>query len=364
MGYGLCVLIGVVFGGALVWLICHIKSTRVIEDLRGRLAVSEEKNFRIPKLELALAKNRTELAGLTDQVAALKEDVLQKADKIAGLSLRLVEQTEAAKDKLTMLNDAQSRMCQALIALSETALNCDNDEFIQAMEANLGAFEESLMADISRWQGGARTTTREVCQIADSEQIAPTLPNQDRALEELISPDETADEPEPQPEHQPDIAPALQTELAAECDDSAPDVAVAADAADADDDIEEDDLITERIEADIALLAQRLDDEISIEIDGADNDDDSDAISPDADVPAESPLRFEIEEIPAPPAQSQDELALKDEDEDTNEKPLKKKLNTKSLPTQTRKRVPLMRNLYFPTQGITVRYNPVRGRIK
>jgi len=352
MGYGLCVLIGVVFGGALVWLICHIKSTRVIEDLRGRLAVSEEKNFRIPKLELTIAENKTEIAGLTDRVAALKEDVLQKADKIAGLSLRLVEQTEAAKDKLTMLNDAQSRMCQALIALSETALNCDNDEFIQAMESNLSAFEESLMADISRWQGGARTTTREVCQIADSEQIAPALPHQDRDLEELISPDEPAAELEPQPE-QPDIAPPSQTEPADESDDSAPDVAVAEGDAD---NIEEEDLITERIEADIALLAQRLDDEISIEFD----DTDSDAISPAADVPAEPPMRFEIEEIPAPPAQSQDELVLKDEDENS----LKKKTEHRIAHLPNKKRSNLTRNLCFPTQGITVRYNPVRGRMK
>jgi uncharacterized coiled-coil protein SlyX len=216
MGYGLCVLIGAVFGGAggaLVWRICHIKSTRVIEDLRSRLAVAEEKNFRIPKLELTLARNKAEIANLTGQVAALKEDILQKTDKIARLSLRLVEQTEAAKDKLAMLNDAQSRLCQALTALSETALNCDNDEFIRAMESNLSAFEKSLLTDISRWQGRTRTTTREICQIADSEQVAPALPHQDRALERLISPDESAAEP------------------AAESDDSDPDVA----AGDADD---------------------------------------------------------------------------------------------------------------------------------
>lgn len=335
MGYGLCVLIGVVFGGALVWLICQIKSTRVLEGLRSRLAVAEEKNLRIPELEMTLAKNRTEIANLTGQVAALKEDILQKADKIAGLSLRLVEQTEAAKGKLTMLNDAQSRLCQALIALSETALNCDNDEFIQAMESNLSAFEKSLLADISRWQGRTRTTTREVCQIADSEQVAPALPHQNRALEGLISSDEPA----------------------AESDDSDQDVAGGAD------DIEEDDLITQRIEADIALLSQRLDKEISIEFDDTDNDDDSDATSPAADAaPAESPLRFEIEEVGAPPAQSQDEPALKDED--ANEDPLKKKLNTESPPSQTRKRAPLTRRLYLATQGITVRYNPVRGRIK
>ena len=323
MGYGLCVLIGGLFGGALVWLVCHIKAGKIIENLRSRLAVAEEKNFRIPKLELTIGENKTQIADLGDRITTLKDDIIQKADKIATLNLQLVEQAEASKNKLTMLNDAQSRLCQALIALSETALNCNNDEFMQAMESNLSAFEESLMADISRWQGRDRATTHQVCQIADSEQITPALPHQDRALEGLISPDEPAEESAAEseaPPEQPGTSAPGDTEPPADAEDT-----------------QQEDLITQRIEADIASLEERLDEEISFEFDDTDNDDDSDATSPAA-TPAESPLKFEIEEVSAPPAQSQDELTLKDENEDEDEDPLKKKLNTESPPAQTRKK--------------------------
>ncbi len=141
MVYGLYVIVGAVLGGALVWLAYGIKARKIIEDLRSRLAVAEEKNVRIPKLELAIAENQKQIADLAGQITALKDDIIQKADRIAMLNLEIFERTEASKNKLTMVNDAQSRLCQALIALSETALNCDNDEFIRAMESNLSTFE-------------------------------------------------------------------------------------------------------------------------------------------------------------------------------------------------------------------------------
>ncbi len=166
--YGLYVIAGAVLGGALAWLAYGIKAGRTVEDLRGRLAVAEEKNVRMPKLELAIGENEKQIADLAGQITALKDDIIQKADRIATLNLDLFERTEASKNKLTMVNDTQTRLCQALIALSETALNCDNDEFIQAMASNLSTFEESLLADISRWQARDRAVTDEVCEMAES----------------------------------------------------------------------------------------------------------------------------------------------------------------------------------------------------
>ena len=71
MVYGLCVIIGMAIGGGIaaigggiVWLLYSIKAKRIIEDLRGPLAVSEEKNLRIPKLEMVVAKNKTQIAAL------------------------------------------------------------------------------------------------------------------------------------------------------------------------------------------------------------------------------------------------------------------------------------------------------------
>ena len=293
MVYGLYVIIGAVLGGALVWLAYGIKARRIAEDLRSRLAVAEEKNVRIPKLELAIGENQKQIADLAGQITALKDDIIQKADRIATLNLEIFERTEASKNKLAMVNDTQSRLCQALIALSETALNCDNDEFIRAMESNLSTFEKSLLGDISRWQARDRAVTDEVCQMAESEQAAPALSDQDKTLEELILADETTEESTTGSGQEPDTPGSDETDT---------------------EDTYLDDLAVQRTEAELALFEKKLDEEISSELDGTDDDGDT----------------LEKNECAiAPPA---------------NEK--------RNGPTKS---------LYFPTQGITVRYNLAQG---
>jgi len=334
-----------------------------------RLAVAEEKNFRIPKLELTIAENKSQIADLTTQIEALKEDIMQKADRIATLNLQLVEQAKASKDKLSMVNDAQSRLCKALISLSEAALNCDNDEFIKAMESNLSAFEESLLEDISRWQERKRPARSEVCQVADSEQLVRPLPCHDEKLEELISQEQPAQDTDTTAESpseqsgidavSPDESAVESTERPEVTDSDTDDAAVAdeesarteviLESAEADttpldqaeeeddDDTEQKDLITLQTEADVAALAERLDEEISFEFDDDDEDDDAGEDSPAASVP-EPPLRLEVEEVPSPPAESQAELTLKDDADEDEEDPLKKKLNTQPAPPQARKK--------------------------
>ncbi len=322
MVYGLYVIVGAVLGGALVWLACGVKARKDAEDLRSRLAVAEEKNVRMPKLELAIGENQKQIADLAGQITAFKDDIIQKADRIAMLNLELFERTEASKNKLTMVNDAQSRLCQALIALSETALNCDNDEFIQAMESNLSTFEESLLGDISRWQARDRAVTNEVCQMAESEQVTPALSDQDNALEELILADVATEEPTAGSAQEPDtpgsdeaeelILADVATEESTAGSGQEPDTPGSDETDTEDTDV--DDLAVQRTEAELALFEKKLDEEISSEFGGTDDDEDT----------------LEKNESPiAPPA-----------NEETNG------------PTKS---------LYFPTQGITVRYNLAPG---
>jgi len=293
MAYVLYLIAGAVLGGALAWLAYGMKAGRTVEDMRGRLAVAEEKNVRMPQLELAIGENEKQIADLTEQISALKDDIIQKADRIAMLNLEIFERTEASKNKLAMVNDAQSRFCQALIALSETALTCDNDEFIRAMTSNLSTFEESLLADISRWQARDRAVTDEVCEMAESEQTAPALSDQDETPEGLILADEATEESTGGPGQEPDTPGSDETD---------------------NEDTYQDDLAVQRTQAELALLEERLDEEISSELD--DDDDDKDTL--------------EKNECPIAPAANEE----------------------RNGPTKS---------LYFPTQGITVRYNLAQG---
>ena len=295
MTYGLYVLAGAVLGGVLAWLAYGIKAGRIAEDLRSRLSAAEEKNIRMPKLELAIGENEKQIADLAGQNTALKDDIIEKTDRIAMLNLDIFERTEASKNKLAMVNDTQGRLCQALIALSETALNCDNDEFIRAMESNLSTFEKSLLGDISRWQARDRAVTEEVCEMAESEQSAPVLSDRDNALEGLIQADDATEESTDGSGQEPDTAGADETD---------------------NEDSHADDLVVQRTEAELALLEERLDEEISSEFEDEDEDEDEDTL-------------------------------------DKNESAI--------APAANEERNGSTKSLYFPTQGITVRFNLAQG---
>jgi hypothetical protein len=194
MAYGLYALIGAIVGGGAVWLIYDIKARRVIEDLQKRLAAAETENLRIEPLERQIADVKAHNAELQDRNAELKDDVARKAEAIATLNAQLVEQANAARHKLSMLHKVQGRFCQALASLSETALNCDNDEFVRVMEVHVTSFEKTLLEDFGKWQSRDKTITREVCDLADSEQAATPLFAQDQTIEGLISIDAAAAE--------------------------------------------------------------------------------------------------------------------------------------------------------------------------
>ena len=196
MGNVLYVLIGAVVGGGCVWLVYDIKAKRIIDGLRKRLGIAEAENLRIRPLEQQIAETKAQNAELQERIAELKEDIVQKADTIAALNVQLVEQAQAARDKLSMLNEVQGRFCQAMAALSETALNCDNEEFIRVMEVNVTSFEKTLLQDFEKWQSHDKAVTREVCDLADSEQAQRPLFVQDRVMEGLVAADAPmADEP-------------------------------------------------------------------------------------------------------------------------------------------------------------------------
>ncbi|MBE0536264.1 MAG: hypothetical protein IH624_11400 [Phycisphaerae bacterium] len=196
MGYVLYVLIGAVVGGGCVWLIYDVKAKKIIDDLQKRLGIAEAENLRIGPLEQQLAESRAHISELQERTAELKDDIVRKTDTIAQLNVQLVEQAKAARSKLSMLNDVQGRFCQALATLSETALNCDNEEFVRVMEMNVTAFEETLLRDIETWQARDQAAAEEVCDVADSEQVEPLFA-QDLTIEGLVALDgQTGKEPE------------------------------------------------------------------------------------------------------------------------------------------------------------------------
>lgn len=299
MMYGLYLLIGAVFSGGIVWFIYSTKANKIIEDLRRRLAVSEEKNFQIPKLQLDVAEKireietlKSEIASLGEEIVALKDDVAGKIVEIKGLEQDLIDQKEASNGKLSMINDAQGRLSHAMTELSQTAMHCDNEEFAEAMKVNLDKFQQDVLKDIAKWQG-LEEIAAEMPSEAGLE--AEITVEQDNSLEELVT---AADE--------------VQEEtLDSNAEDENINVQLAS------------------TEKEIDFLQQELEEEFAVPIDtpviAEDEPEDADAVIDADSVPA---LKFEVnEEVSESPVS-----LTADDPED-----VKKKLNGESDEMQIRK---------------------------
>lgn len=299
MMYGLYLLIGAVFSGGIVWFIYSTKANKIIEDLRRRLAVSEEKNFQIPKLQLDVAEKireietlKSEIASLGEEIVALKDDVAGKIVEIKGLEQDLIDQKEASNGKLSMINDAQGRLSHAMTELSQTAMHCDNEEFAEAMKVNLDKFQQDVLKDIAKWQGFEEIAAEMPSEAGLEAEITV---EQDNSLEELVT---AADE--------------VQEEtLDSNAEDENINVQLAS------------------TEKEIDFLQQELEEEFAVPIDtpviAEDEPEDADAVIDADSVPA---LKFEVnEEVSESPVS-----LTADDPED-----VKKKLNGESDEMQIRK---------------------------
>jgi hypothetical protein len=300
MLYGLYLLIGAVFSGGIVWFIYSAKANKIIDDLRRRLAVSEERNFQIPKLELVVAEKKREIDVLKEEVASLggeivslKDDVAGKIDEINGLKQDVIDQKEAANDKLAMVNDAQGRLSNAMTELSQTAMHCDNEEFAEAMKSNLDKFQQDVLKDIAKWQGLEEVAAEMPTEVSLEAEITE---EQDNTLEELVVAVEEVQEETPEESDAEDVS--IDVQLAA-------------------------------TEEEIDFLQQELDEEIAVEIEEPlmeeEKLEEAEAVIEGDSAPV---LKFEASEV-----DSESPVSLMADDSDE----VKKKMNGESDEMQIRK---------------------------
>lgn len=279
MVYGLYLLVGAVFGGGFVWLLYSSKMNKIIAGLRQEIEAAMVSNANlegvITEKKGQIEVLRDEKSTLQQEIISLKDDVAQKNIEIAVLNQQLIDQKVASNDKLGMINDTQGRLSQAMMELSQTAMHCDNEEFVEAMKANLDQFQQDVIKDIAKWQG------REVEEdVVETEPVVNVQTEetdlQDETLEELVAVDDEQ-----------------QQEVASE---PVEDIDVAVESNDADDEINIDVQLAEA-EEEIESLGKQLDEEIAAEITEPaieeDKPEDVEAVYTEDTVPA---LKFESNE--------------------------------------------------------------------
>jgi len=116
-----------------------------IKELSECLAAAQEKNSRIPELELAATATTRELQGLRDQQG-------RNIARIAAMEVQLQQERKAAVEKLEVLDQAQARFSDAFKALSAEALRHNNTSFLELAKATLEKTQEHAKSDLEKRQ--------------------------------------------------------------------------------------------------------------------------------------------------------------------------------------------------------------------
>ncbi|MEO5721800.1 MAG: DNA recombination protein RmuC [Chthoniobacterales bacterium] len=124
---------------------CEAALNATLGEVAQSLATAQEKNQRIPELELNLASTAQEMRAFRDQQS-------RATARIAALETQLGEERKAAMEKLAVLDQAQARFSDAFKALSAEALRNNNTSFLELAKSTLEKTQEGARGDLEKRQ--------------------------------------------------------------------------------------------------------------------------------------------------------------------------------------------------------------------
>ncbi len=125
---------------------CESAMNGQINELSQSLATAQEKNTRIPELELE--------AGLaTRELQTLRDQQTRSAARVASLETQLGEERRTASEKLAVLDEARTRFSDTFKALSADALRHNNSSFLELAKSTLEKTQEGARGDLEKRQG-------------------------------------------------------------------------------------------------------------------------------------------------------------------------------------------------------------------
>lgn len=134
--------IGLVIGTVSLWFITRTKLKYEYE--RGRAEGETERATLVERL-----------AGKDHQLHEFAQMRVEHAQTLASLSAlqtRLEEERKASQEKLTLLNNAESKLADAFKALSADALRSNNQSFLDLAKQNLETFQQTAKSELERRQ--------------------------------------------------------------------------------------------------------------------------------------------------------------------------------------------------------------------
>ena len=124
---------------------CESAMNAQIAVLSQSLATAQEKNTRIPELEL-------EAGTAAREIQTLREQQARSASRVSVVEAQLAEERKATTEKLAVLGEAQTRFSDAFKALSAEALRHNNTSFLELAKSTLEKTQEGAKGDLEKRQ--------------------------------------------------------------------------------------------------------------------------------------------------------------------------------------------------------------------
>ncbi len=134
------------------------KTQQELREEVERRAISEEKNTRIPQLELALQTKQ-------EQFERLQQQLSDARNKLAQVETTLEQERKGWLEKVELLNQTQQKFTETFKALSADALKDNSQSFLDLAAAKFEKLQEFARGDLSHRQ---KTINELVLPIKDS----------------------------------------------------------------------------------------------------------------------------------------------------------------------------------------------------
>ena len=139
---------------AVAWLAGRARGGRVEADLQvhlaGAIARNEEANRRIAELEGQGREREAALARLQEEVSAARAECARAAAVLEA-------ERAATADKIALLESADIKLRETFAALSATALQRNNDTFLQLAKSALAEYQKTAVLDLDSRQKSIET---------------------------------------------------------------------------------------------------------------------------------------------------------------------------------------------------------------
>jgi len=132
---------------------CEAVLQAQIADVSQALAAAQEKNSRLPELEMNISATAQEMRAYRDQHA-------RATTRVATLETQLEQERKAATEKLAVLDEAQTRFSDAFKALSAEALRHNNTSFLELAKSTLEKTQEGARGDLEKRQAAIDALVR------------------------------------------------------------------------------------------------------------------------------------------------------------------------------------------------------------